>query len=312
MSGLPQENIVRKINMSAGDQDKTRLLFTFLFLPTILLGVFVIYPQFELIRLSFTDWNGIDKHLNYIGFENYWSLFFRSPEVWQSLQNNLLYFAVHIAVIPLEMLIAFIIDTRIRGSAVFRNLVFMPYVINGVAIAFMFNALYAPDYANGAINQVLVLMNGPDAVKDWLSDPSLVNWSLVFVSVWKYSGLHTVLFLAGMQSINRDLYEAASIDGAGRLSQFMAITLPGILPTVEVSLFLNARGAFQVFDIPFVMTGGGPGHVSSTFSVYTIETAFTFNNVGMACAMAITLLLLILAIAKMQEFIISRSHLNGK
>ena len=287
-------------------REQTILLVSFLLVPTILLGLFVLYPQEELVRLSFTNANGIDRNPSWVGMQNYVQVLFNSPDVWSSLQNNLLYFLVHIAFIPAELLIAVIIDSKIRGSGVFRNLVFMPYIINGVAIAYMFNALYAPDYANGAINQVLVSLGLQDWALNWLSDPAVVNGSLVFVSLWKYSGLHVVLFLAGMQSISRDLYEASAIDGAGRWRQFVAVTVPGILPVIEISLFLNARGAFQVFDIPFIMTGGGPGHVSSTFSVFTIETAFKFNNLGMASAMAITLLLLILLISATQNLVLKR------
>ncbi|MCX7842889.1 MAG: sugar ABC transporter permease [Clostridia bacterium] len=128
---------------------------------------------------------------------------------------------------------------------------------------------------------------------DWLSDTKLVNFTLAVTSLWKYSGQHVVIFIAGIMSIPFQYYEAAKIDGASAWQQFSHITIPGISTVINLLLFLNIRGCLMIFDLPFVMTNGGPGYESSTFMVYTINTAFKFNQYGMASAMAVILVLII-------------------
>jgi raffinose/stachyose/melibiose transport system permease protein len=286
---------------------KQLVLICFLIVPSILLILFVLLPLFKLFQLSFTNWNGISKALTYTGIDNYKTIITSSPDVWLSLRNNALYFFIHLLFIPVEIVIAFLLDMKIKGSKIFKNIIFMPYIINGVAIACMFSAIFAPDYATGALNMMLKQMGMGQLALNWLSDPKIVNFTLVFVSLWRYAGFHMVLFLAGMQSIPGELFEAAKIDGAGSLRQLTKIVLPSIRTVTEIVLFLNVRGALQVFDIPFIMTSGGPGHASSTFSVYTIETAFKYNSVGKAAAMAVLLFFLIILISKLQDAIMGGS-----
>jgi len=283
---------------------KNITLIVFLIIPSILLILFVVYPLLKLFQLGFTNWDGLSKELTYISFGNYKEIFKSSPDVWLSLRNNALYFFIHLFFIPVELFIAYVLDSKIKGSIFFKKIIFMPYIINGVAVSYMFSAIFAPDYASGALNMMLNYFNLQKFAFDWLSDPKLVNFTLVFVSLWRFSGLHIVLFLAGMQSIPNDLYEAAKIDGANMMQQFFKITLPSIMIVIEIVLFLNVRGALQVFDIPFIMTAGGPGHASSTFSVYTIETAFKFNNVGKASSMAVVLFFLIIIISRLQNLLL--------
>ncbi len=276
---------------------KRLLIITFLFIPLILLGVFVIYPMLRLIQLSFTDWNGISKDIDFIGLDNYIEIFTDSEDVWTSLKNNGIYFFMHLLVIPLEIFVAFLLDMKIRGSKLFKGIVFLPYIINGVAVSYMFAMLLSPE--GGALNALLGLV-GVEPIR-WLSDKSIVNYTLASVSLWRFSGMHVILFLAAIQSVPGDIIEAARIDGANIFQQYMKIILPSITLVVDIVLFLNVRGALQVFDIPFVMTNGGPGHASSTFTLHTIETAFSFNRFGMASAMAIVLMLMIIIISQIQK-----------
>ncbi len=284
------------------------VLVGFLVVPTLLLLLFVALPLVQLFQLSLTSWNGISDERTFIGFENYGEVISSSPDVWLSLGNNSLYFFIHLLFIPVEIFIAFILDRKMKGSKFFKSIVFMPYMINGVAISYMFSAIFAPDYAFGALNMMLASLGLGGLALDWLSDTGIVNLTLVFVSLWRFSGFHIVLFLAGMQSIPLELYDAARVDGASLMQQLTRIVLPGIKTVVEIVLFLNVRGALQVFDIPFVMTSGGPGHASSTFSFYTIETAFKFNNVGKAASMAVLLFFLIIIVSKTQDLIMGKKE----
>ena len=127
---------------------------------------------------------------------------------------------------------------------------------------------------------------------------------LAFVSLWKYSGYHIILFIAALQSVPQDIMEAAKVDGANSLQMFRYIQVPAIMLMVDYVLFDNIRGALQVFDIPFVMTAGGPGYASSTFTLYTIKTAFTFSNFGLASTMAIAIMVMIVIIYVVQNYII--------
>ena len=276
---------------------KRLVVVSFLFIPVALLLLFLLYPSLRLLQFSLTDWNGMSKSFHYVGFDNYIEAF-SNPDVWKALSNNFLYFGIHAAFIPLEVMLAVFLNNKMRASRFFRSIVFMPYILNGVAVAYLFSFLYNP--INGPINALLEAVGLESWIRNWLSDKSIVNYSLVVVSLWRFSGLHVVLFLAGLQSIPNDLYEAATIDGAGPLKKFVHITLPGISRVMEIVLFLNVRGALQVFDIPFLMTQGGPGLASTTFTVYTIQTAFKYNNYGLASSLAVILMLMIIVFSYLQ------------
>ncbi|MBA2940896.1 sugar ABC transporter permease [Paenibacillus sp. CGMCC 1.16610] len=278
------------------------VIFSFLLVPVSLLLLFLIYPTLQLFRYSFTSWDGYSPSFKYIGFENYVRMLFDFPEAWQAIRNNGVYFLLHTIAIPLELTTAVLLNRVLRGSAFFRFSVLMPYIINGIAVAYMFSYIYNP--INGPLNELLKAVGLESWIQSWLSDSNVVNYSLVVVSLWRYSGVHVVLFLAGLQSIPKDLYEAAEIDGANFWQQQRFVTLPGIRRVVEIILFMNVSGALLQYDIPLVMTNGGPGSASSTFGLYSLQTAFTYNNYGLASSMAVMLLLLIIIFSSLQAWIV--------
>lgn len=279
---------------------KKILLFSFLAIPTILLLLFTVYPFLKLIIGSFQNWNGIDP-ATYAGFSNYKQLFTRK-DILKAFSNNGIYFILHLIFIPLEVYIAVLLDKYIEKKEFFKSIVFMPYIINGVAIAYMFSFLFSSE--EGTLNMILQLFN-IDKVQ-WLSNPKIVNYSLAIVSLWRFTGVHVILFLAGFQSISKDMLEAAEVDGANIFVQFYKIIIPNMKAIISIVLFLNVRGALMVFDIPFVMTSGGPGNTSSTFALNIVKTAFEFNNFGLACAMAIIMIILILLISLLQNIIFDK------
>lgn len=288
------EKILKKIKGKNFQQ--TILLVSFLTVPTIMLLSFIILPALKLIYISFTDWNGVSPTYNYIGFKNFTNLF-TSKELWTTLRANGVYFVLHLILIPVELYIAFLLDRYIKGSEFFKSIFFMPYIINGVAVAYMFSFLYSSE--DGVLNAVLELMNFGKV--GWLSDPKIVNYALAGVSLWRFTGMPIVLFLAGLQSIPKDMLEAAIIDGASVWQQFFRIIMPNMKTVISIVLFLNARGALMVFDIPFVMTSGGPRGSSTTFALNLVKIAFDFENFGMAAAMAIVLIIMILLLTKLQN-----------
>ncbi|MDQ0877254.1 raffinose/stachyose/melibiose transport system permease protein [Paenibacillus sp. V4I3] len=281
---------------------KKVIIWSFLFLPVALMLLFLIYPTFQLFRYSITNWDGYSESLKYIGFDNYKKLIFDFPDAWKAIGNNGIYFVVHLLFIPIEVMTAVLLNRTIRGSSFFRFTVLMPYIINGIAVAYMFSYIYNP--VNGPLNELLKWLELESLITGWLSNLSVVNYSLVAVSLWRFSGVHIILTLAGLQSVPTDLYEAAKMDGAGFWKQLRHITLPGIRRVMEIILFLNISGALLQYDIPYVMTGGGPGTASSTFGLFSLQTAFTYNNYGLASAMAVSLLILIICFSSLQNWLI--------
>ncbi|OUN70315.1 sugar ABC transporter permease [Faecalibacterium sp. An58] len=282
---------------------KQRRIFILISLavPVLLLVGFVVFPAVDLFRMSFTDWDGLSPTSNFIWFENYIDMF-HNPDLWQSLRNNAVYFFAHLLMIPVELAFAVLLNSKLRGAKFYKTMVFMPYIINGVAISYAFSYFFSP--INGAFDSILEALKLGMLSQSWLSDPKIVNFVLAFVSLWRYSGYHIVLFLAALQSVSRDIQEAAIIDGANTWQMFRYIQIPSIMLMVDFVLFDNIRGALQVFDIPFVMTSGGPGYASSTFTLYTIKTAFTFSDFGLASTMAVAIMVLIIVIYVVQNKII--------
>lgn len=286
--------------MRKAKTERNILIFTFLIIPVLLMLMFVVYPAFEMVRYSFTDWNGASKTYNYIGFDNYLKVIFQNKEIWLSLKNNLVYLILSIVFIPIEILFAIILnDERKKGLKICKTVYFLPYIINGVAVSYIFSFFYSS--VNGGLNGILELLGLGGLVQKWLSDPAVVNWSLAFVYVWKNFGFFIVLFIAALQTIPKDIIEAAVVDGANSYQKIVYIILPNIKGVIQTVLFMNITWCMQIFDIPFVMTSGGPGNASSTFSTYAIKTAFTFNNFGLANAMAIILMFIIVILLIFQN-----------
>lgn len=291
----------RGIRMKLKTQQSLTII-TFLAIPVALMLFFLLYPTLQLFHYSLTNWNGYSSSFQYIGLDNYTKLFYDFPDAWRAIRNNGLYFIIHTLFIPVELLAAVLLNRVMRGSGFFRFGVLMPYIINGIAVAFMFSYIYNP--INGPLNEFLRLVGLESWIQSWLSDMGIVNYSLIAVSIWRFSGVHVILMLAGLQSISKDLYEAARIDGANFFQQIRYITLPGIRTVMEIILFMNITGALLQYDIPYVITGGGPGTSSSTFGLYSLQTAFTYNNYGLASSMAVSLLVLIIVFSALQNWIV--------
>jgi len=269
--------------------------------------LFIVYPLVNLIYLSFVSWDGISPVKEFVGAYNFHKFFAEGEVAIASLKNNALYFFFHLIFIPVEIFLAYQLDKGIRNGEAYKILILVPYIVNGVAVSYMFSSVFSPMI--GAVDMTLVSLGFEPSVR-WLSDPAIVNFVLVGVSIWRFSGFHIILFFAALQSISRELYDAARIDGAGEFNQFRYIVIPGIIMVIELVLFMNMQGAMQQFDIPFIMTGGGPGFASTTFTLHTLNTAFIYNDYGLASAMAVLLILMILGFSKLQDMIV-RSRVQG-
>ncbi|MFB7933198.1 MULTISPECIES: carbohydrate ABC transporter permease [Streptomyces] len=266
----------------------------FLLAPLALLITFTYAPIVNMVAYSFTDWDGVSPELHYTGAENYAELFTRS-ELFEVFFVSGYYLVASVVQIVAALYFATVLSFNVRFRNFFKGVLFFPYLINGVAIGFVFLYFFQD---GGTLDAILGLV-GYDGDRAWLGTPTSANVSLAGVSVWRYMGLNFVLFLGAIQSIPGELYEAAEIDGANRWQQFRHIIAPGIRPVLSLSVILSVSGSLSVFEIPYIMTGGATG--TETFVIQTVKLAFQFNKTGLASAAAVVLLLIILAVTWVQR-----------
>lgn len=266
----------------------------FLAAPLALLVTFTYVPVANMVAYSFTDWDGVSPELHYTGVGNYVDIFTRE-ELFQVFLVSGYYLAASAVQIGLALYFATILSFNVRFRNFFKGVLFFPYLINGVAIGFVFLYFFQD---GGTLDSVLSLF-GHDSDRAWLGTSTSANISLAGVSVWRYMGLNFVLFLGAIQSIPGELYEAAELDGANRWQQFRYIIAPGIRPVIGLTVILSISGSLAVFEIPYIMTGGATG--TETFVIQTVKLAFQFNKTGLASAAAVVLLLIILAVTWVQR-----------
>ena len=273
----------------------------------ILFSIFGVFPIVFSLYLAFHTWDpvqGLDS-MHYVGWGNF--MFTLSDDwFWKSVKNTFwLAFCSgipqHLVAIPLA---AFINSALKKGRNLVVGVYFLPYITSTVAIAIMFTALFSTDY--GLVNQTLNELSKlsligqllPVTNIDWLNNPDNVKPSIAFIVFWRYLGFNTVLYLAAMQSIPKDLYEAASIDGASPIKQFFYITLPMLKPMIFFGVTLSIIGGLQLFEEPFILTGGkgGTDQAGMTTAIYLFRSAFEFNDFGAASAISWILFIMIVAL----------------
>jgi ABC-type sugar transport system permease subunit len=276
----------------------------FLAAPLVLLFLFTYYPVLNMFWYSLTSWDGLDKTKEFVGLDNYVSVFTR-PDIFKVFFVSLYYLAGSVVQMALALYFATILSFSTRFRNFFKGVIFFPYMINGVAIALIFVYFFQP---GGTLDSLLEQVGGGGAIQQWLGNPDVINVSLAGTSVWRYMGLNFVLFLGAIQSIPGQLYEAAEIDGANRWQQFRFIIAPGIKPIIGLSFILAISGSLAVFEIPFIMTGGANG--SETFVIKTVKMAFTHNKVGLASAMAVVLLGIVLIMTWIQRKVVPDEKVN--
>jgi multiple sugar transport system permease protein len=281
-------------------RQKILISILFLFVPLTLLIVFTYVPAFNMFVYSFFRWDGFGGLDQFVGLKNYIDIFTK-PEYFSVFSVSLYYFVGAIVQLAVALYFATILSFKIHFKNFFKGVLFFPYLINGVAIGFMFLYFFQPD---GMLDTaVRVLGARSENLPLWLGDRRIINISLAAVSIWRYMGFNFVLFLGAIQSIPSEIYEASELDGANRWQQFWYIILPSIKPITALSVILAVRGALSVFEIPYIMTTGLNG--SSTFVIQTVNMAFKFNKVGLASAMAIVLLVLIVIVSWLQNALLN-------
>ncbi|MDE2847471.1 MAG: sugar ABC transporter permease, partial [Gemmatimonadota bacterium] len=267
-----------------------------------LFGVFMVYPLFDSIRLSTYSVRGMQSQ-TFVGLENIERLI-ADPLFWTALWNTA-YFAAGSLLLQLPVALALALllsNARLKGRNLFRLSFFSPVLISGVFIAVIFYLLYDRRY--GLVNRVL----GSEI--QWLQDPDLVMPALVLAGVWRWAGFNMVYFLAGLQSIRQELYEAAAVDGAGPWQSFVHVTIPALKPVIAFVVITSMIGSFQLFDLPYVLTEGGPGNASMTMVMYLYKHGFEFINLGYAATIgwALAVIIGVISIIQVRFFGVFREN----
>ncbi len=261
----------------------------YIFIAPMLIGLvlFRLGPIIAALFISFTRWN-VRTSPEFLGLANYQEMF-SSATFWLVLGNTLLFAAVYVpSVIVLALVMALLVNQKLRGIAVYRGLFFMPYITSMVAVAMVWNWIFSTRF--GVLNNALRELFGMGSIS-WLTEYPL--WVLIIVTVWKTSGFQMMIYVAGLQGIPGYLYEAARIDGATRWQQFRHITIPLLTPITFFVLIFSIIEAFRTFEVTFSMTGGGPLNQSTTLAYYIYQNAFVFNRMGFASSLAYVLMFIV-------------------
>ena len=262
---------------------------------------FVAYPLVFSLILVFHRWN-IVTPMEWIGLKNFGRLF-QDPLFLKSIVNTLFFLAIHI---PLQIVVALgfavLLNGKIRGRGFFRALYFLPVVVSGVVVTILWRQLYGFD--NGLLN-VMLRWFGADPLP-WLTDARLAMPSIAIMATWKNVGIYIVLFLAGLQNIPQELYDAADVDGAPPISKFFRITLPMLNPTVMVVIVLSTIGGFSLFIEPYVLTGGGPMQSTLSGMLYIYNQGFYFSHMGYAATLGVVYAAIILGVVLLQRRLIEQ------
>ena len=267
--------------------------------------IFVIYPLIRGAIVSLYQWDGLTPTMTWVGFHNYTDAI-DDPIFRLALRNTFQYaIGVTIAKNVLGLGLALLLNKSLRLRAFFRTAAFIPVMFSFVVVGVLWSWIYNPLF--GLADHALALI-GIHSPPGWLSDPSIALWSVMWVDVWKWTGFHMVLFLAALQTVPQDLYDAAAIDGARWWPRLWRITIPEIRPVIALSVLLSLTGAFVAnYDVVYVMTGGGALNSTQVALTYIVQTTFTSDQVGYANAMSMILLVLVAIVGAVQlRFMLGR------
>lgn len=265
-----------------------------LFIAPAFLGtlLFIIVPSIFSFFLSFTKWNLLSSP-SFCGLQNYSSIL-NNPMFYKVLWNTLFYsISISIFGVIIPLLLAVIIDKKIKGANTFKTLYFLPYITPMIIIAIVWEWLLDPQ--RGIINQLIFYTQ-----IDWLYNPHLSMYALILVSIWKNIGYNMILILTGLQGVPQSLYESSKIDGAGEIKTFLKITLPMISPMLFFVMLITMISSFQIFDLIYMMTDGGPENSTNVLVFWLYKNAFEYFKAGEASAIAYILFLIILILSFIQ------------
>ena len=277
------------------DGQKVFVMIAFLIVPLVLLIVFTYLPFAEMVSYSFYNmkYTGARK---FVGWNNYMKVFQRS-DCFGALKLSLYYMLGSVVQLAIALYLATMLSFKTRFGDLFKGFMFFPFLINGIAVGFIFKFFYTRGFVFDTVLQWCGFQL--DNLPYWLKDQSINNFSLVGTSVWRYFGQNMVLFIGAIMSVDPELYEASMLDGANKWHQFLYIILPSIKTILTLNVILSITGSLSAFEPPYVITDGANG--TGTYFVIMHQIAHTQQKVGLASAMAVVLLAIILVVTVAQK-----------
>ncbi len=290
----------------AGRTDwKQRLEIALFVAPALaLMGLFVAWPVVSAARMSLYRWRGFGPMDDFVGLDNFTRVL-TDPVFVDAVVHNLVIVVASIAVqLPLGIAIALLVNRRIKGRGLLRTIIFVPYVVAEVIAGVIWFQLLQPGF--GVVDGTLKALGISPPEQGFLGTPSLTLATVFVVLVWKYLGLAILLFLAGLQSVPDELYEAAQLDGASWWQTQRRIAIPMLGPTIRTWVFISMIGALQLFDIVWVLTGGGPANATTTMATYLINQGTQRGNYGIAGAASLVLFVIAFVMAVLYHVLVLR------
>jgi raffinose/stachyose/melibiose transport system permease protein len=292
-----EKRILRKaIVAKARDDNHQFLPWLFLAPSVVIYSVIVIYPMLYSAYLSLFRWDGISPTKVFVGLENYVILFTQNDVFWIALKNNAIWLVAALLLpTSIGLGLALLLNTRFRGSHVFRSIFYFPAVLSLAVVGLIWTWIYQPDL--GLLNQVLAALGLKAFTRNWLSDPQIAIYPVIVAATWNAVGLPMLLYLAGLQTIPEELHEAAKVEGAGPIRRFLYVTFPLLRETTLIVLAITAINALKAYDIVYAMTNGGPANKTQLLSTWMYFLTYNYNQVGLGTAIAVVLFLLTMVFA---------------
>lgn len=281
--------------ITTGKVNKRLVIVTFMIMPLFLLIVFTYLPFAKMIQFSFYDMAYLGTR-KFVGIQNYIKVFTRD-DCFRALKLSVYYMIGAFVQLGMALFFASILSTRMKGEGIFKGLLFFPYLVCGISVGFIFKFFYTRGFVLDTVLQWLGF--ALDDLPYWLRDTRINNMSLAATSIWRYMGQNMVLFIGAIMSVDASMYEAADIDGATGFQKFIYITFPSIKTIIVLNLILSITGSLSAFEPPYVTTGGEFG--TGTYFVIMNKLAHENQKVGLASAMAIVLLIIILIATALQK-----------
>jgi len=271
-------------------KDTRSTIALFLIPAFVLYVVLVVFPIFQSARYSLYSWDGLGPLSRFVGLENYRNIL-NDSVFWQSFKNNMIvvFFSL-ITQMPAAVFLAIILTGRIRGRSFLRTVYFAPQIVSTVAASYLFYYVYEPTF--GLLNETLRAIGLENLTQGWLGNPSIALYSVLVVISWKYIGFYMVLFMAAIEGIPQELFEAARIDGCTPWQIVWKITLPLLAGTLKTACVLSIVGSIKYFDLIWVMTAGGPAHSTELIATYMYKKTFLSWEMGYGSALAFVLFLI--------------------
>lgn len=271
-----------------------------------LFALFVIIPVFEGLWVSLHRWDGLSPMV-WTGLDNY-GYVLNDGIFWEAMWHTILFAIVTtVAKNALGLGLAVLLNRPLRGRSFFRTVAFMPVTLAFVMIGILWSWVYNPIF--GILDGALDAVGLGSLAQGWLSDPNIALFSIMVVDIWKWTGFHMVVYLAGLQQVPTDVLEAASVDGASGRQRFWFVTLPLLRPVIIFNVLLSIVGGFTTtYDLVYVMTGGGPFHSTEVALTWIVSTTMRFLNVGEGSAMSVVLLVIVGAIGLVEMFLMTRGN----